>query len=70
MELRMDYSDSNKRHLCLVKANYIPNDEKLMSYVLKFDDNLVFTKLDQRVAFASLAKPELRRMILKKRKPN
>ena len=57
IELRKDFSNKQIRHLCIVKGNYLPSEFKDKSYVLRFDENMRFTNLNQRVAFESLGKP-------------
>ena len=54
LELRRDFYEDPSRHLCIVKGNYIPSEMKTQSYVLKFDDNLVFTSTNRRVPFEKL----------------
>ena len=53
-ELRLDPLDANKRHLCIVKANYLPREYKTESFVLLFDEYLLFTMTDERVPFEEL----------------
>ena len=57
IELRKDFSDKSIRHMCIVKGNYIPSEFKEQSYVLRFDENMRFTNLNQRVPFEKLVKP-------------
>jgi archaellum biogenesis ATPase FlaH len=54
MELRLDPVDASKRHLCVVKGNYLPRENKTESYVLIFNDNLLFTMTDERRPFDEL----------------
>lgn len=58
MELRQDYSDSKKRHLCIVKGNYIKDEHKKSSFEMLFDEKTGFTLTGQRVPFEQLAKPK------------
>lgn len=54
-EIRMDPIDQDKRHLCIVKGNYISNEEKSKTYVLKMNtDNLLFEPTNDRVDFSNL----------------
>lgn len=53
IELRKDPGNSQYRHLCIVKGNYIPDSEKESSYKLKFNDSL-FERTNDRVDFSSL----------------
>lgn len=56
LELRRDFIDPIKRHLCVVKGNYLPSEYKTESYVLYFGDNMVFENTGDRVAFELLSK--------------
>jgi len=56
LELRPDYVDNSKRHLCILKANYIPKHLKDKSYVLNFSENMVFANTGDRVNLGDLAK--------------
>lgn len=60
LELRVDNTCPDIRHLCIVKANYLPPRFKSESYVLKLDpDSLTFSHTGDRVPFALLAKPQM-----------
>lgn len=54
MELRNDSTQPNKRHLCIVKGNYLPKEHKTESYVLLFDDSLRFHPTGERIHFSEL----------------
>ena len=54
IELRSDDHEPDKRHLCIVKGNYLPQEFKTESYVLKFDENLQFSNTGGRVLFQDL----------------
>lgn len=54
MELRKDHTDLFKRHLCLVKGNYLPESMKQESFVLHFNQNLIFSDTGERVPFEEL----------------
>lgn len=54
IEFRKDSSESNLRHLCIVKANYLAESEKVASYVLRMDENLCFNTTGDRVEFEML----------------
>jgi len=54
IELRNDNLDPNKRHMCIVKGNYLPNEFKTESYVMLFNDNLQFSMSDERKPFDEL----------------
>ena len=58
VELRRDHHDDSRRHLCIVKGNYLPDEYKGDSYVLSFE-NFLFGETGKRVAFEQLAKPKL-----------
>jgi RecA-family ATPase len=54
-EIRLDETDKNKRHLCIVKGNYLPNEQKKNSIVLKMDNNtLLYQDTGERVLFEDL----------------
>ncbi len=57
IELRKDFQNptSPKRHLCIVKGNYVPEEFKNRSYVLTFSEHLTFENTGLRVSFESLA---------------
>jgi KaiC/GvpD/RAD55 family RecA-like ATPase len=54
LELRKDKDDSELRHLCIVKANYLSTEKKEKSYLLKFTKEMLFEDTGQRVAFEDL----------------
>lgn len=53
IEFRRDISNQSLRHFCVVKGNYIPDEAKDKSYVLKFA-NRVFYATGQRIDFSEL----------------
>ena len=53
VELREDKTDARKRHLCIVKGNYLPKEEKTESYVLNFEE-LMFTATNERMHYSQL----------------
>lgn len=55
IELRLDRTDSDLRHLCIVKGNYLPQSEKKASHVIRMDENFIFSATGDRVAFEDLA---------------
>lgn len=57
IELRLDHHDQTRRHLCIVKGNYLPDTLKNESYVLAFED-FRFSQTGERVPFEQLAKPK------------
>lgn len=58
-ELRADPYAPELRHLCVLKGNYLPSEVKSASYVLRFDENLLFHNTGQRSAFSDLIKAPL-----------
>lgn len=54
IELRKDLTDSDIRHLCIVKGNYLPEDYKDRSFKLIFDDTMSFSYTNERVPFEDL----------------
>ncbi|MCK9612041.1 MAG: AAA family ATPase [Bacteroidales bacterium] len=57
IELRADNINPDKRHLCIVKANYLPASYKKESYVLEYDnDNFSFSNTGERILFEFLSK--------------
>ena len=55
VELRTDMHDLNKRHLCIVKGNYLKPEQKDRSFVLYFDpENLRFTSKGEREEYDNL----------------
>lgn len=57
-ELRNDLADDTKKHLCIVKGNYLSASFKKESYVLDFSENLVFANTGDRCMFDLLVKNE------------
>jgi RecA-family ATPase len=53
IELREDKHDNTKRHLCIVKGNYLPKEDKTESYVLNFED-MLFTSTGTRAPHSDL----------------
>jgi hypothetical protein len=58
MELRQDYQSNLKRHLCIVKGNYLGSEYKTRSFELDFDVKTGFTRTGNRKSFEELAKPK------------
>lgn len=57
IELRADCLSPNTRHLCIVKGNYLPANQKRESYVLKFDENkFQYSNTGMRIPFEQLVK--------------
>ncbi len=54
-ELRTDIRNKDKRHLCIVKGNYLKAEQKDRSFVLYFDpENLRFTSKGEREEYNNL----------------
>lgn len=51
----IDENGESYRHLCIVKNNYLPESEKSMSYVLRFNEHLTFDITSERVKLNELA---------------
>lgn len=58
IEFRLDKYETTKRHLCIVKGNYLSSDFKDRSFVLRMDENFSFTNTGERVPFSELAGDE------------
>lgn len=54
MELRPDPERHDIRHLCIVKGNYLSDEYKHDSYVLRFTSGLNFVATGERVPFGAL----------------
>lgn len=54
MVLRKDRENPSLRHLCIVKGNLLSEDMKNESFVLRFDENMVFHNTGSRVPFEEL----------------
>jgi RecA-family ATPase len=61
MELRTDSHQDDLRHLCLVKGNYLSREYKQASYVLRFDENMLFNQTDERTPFEELIKVDTKK---------
>lgn len=67
IEIRSDNYEPNKRHLCIVKGNYLSAEYKSKSYVLLFDENLNFEITNERIPFERLTssnKSDLRKKVI------
>lgn len=58
MELRQDFSFPDKRHLCIVKGNYLGSEYKDSSFELEFDQTSGYVSTGNREYFSSLVKPK------------
>jgi len=58
IELRMDFKDRGKRHLCIVKGNNMDPKHKNLSYELEFDFENGFVNTGKQVPFSQLVKSD------------
>lgn len=58
MELRKDSINPSRRHLCVVKGNYLPEEFKNESFVLDFDEHMLFHNRNERIPFEDLVQHE------------
>ena len=63
-ELRPDYTDDRKRHLCIVKGNNLAPEYKSKSYELEFNQEVGFIRTGVRKDFAALARPKFPKPVL------
>lgn len=54
IELRLDVNSPDLRHFCVVKGNYLPQDQKNSSIVIRMDENLTFSNTGERVEYNNL----------------
>ncbi len=54
IELRKDRTDPQLRHFCIVKGNYLPEEYKSKSYVLRLSENMTFSNTGDRVPLTML----------------
>jgi RecA-family ATPase len=54
MELRKDQFNPDYRHLCVVKGNYLPEEFKNESFLLEFDEHMLFHNRHERIPFEDL----------------
>jgi len=55
IDLRLDRTEIDLRHLCIVKGNYLSQEEKIASHVIRMDENFIFSATGNRVPFEELA---------------
>ena len=53
--LTQDSQDDSLRHFCIVKNNYLPDDVKSLSYVLKFNEQLSFENTGERTRLGDIS---------------
>lgn len=54
IELRIDKNNPDIRHFCVVKGNYLPQEYKSSSIVIRIDENLTFSNTGERVPYEQL----------------
>lgn len=58
MELRRDNQNPAYRHMCIVKGNYLPEYYKNESFLLEFDEQMLFHNKHDRIPFENLVQVE------------
>ena len=58
IEIRKDNHNPAYRHLCIVKGNYLSEEYKNESFVLEFDEQMLFHNMHDRVPFENLVQIE------------
>ena len=66
IEMRPDFVDDNKLHLCIVKGNYLPPDYKKESFVIEANENRYFSNTGEREVFEHLRESVKEKQDLKK----
>ena len=66
IEMRPDFVDDNKLHLCIVKGNYLPPDFKKESFVIEANENRYFSNTGEREVFEHLRESVKEKQDLKK----
>jgi hypothetical protein len=66
-ELRKDPNDGTLRHLCIVKGNYLSEDFKKKSIVIKMSDNMIYTNTGSRVGLGYLTPDDPREKLREER---
>ena len=54
VEIRLDNIQDDLRHLCIVKGNYLGQEHKNQSYVLRMTDGQTFENTGRRLNFEDL----------------
>ncbi len=60
IELRRDLVDPSIVYLFIVKGNYLPEQYKGKGYKLRFDENMRFTNLNERIEYEDIFNPSSR----------
>lgn len=58
VELKSNNQFPNKKHFCIFKRNYLPNEFKTKSFDIEFTENLTFKSLGTRTPYDRLNKVE------------
>ena len=66
IEMRPDFIDDNKLHLCIVKGNYLPPEYKKESFVIEANENRYFSNTGEREVFEHLRESVKEKQDLKK----
>ena len=66
IEMRPDFIDDNKLHLCIVKGNYLPPEYKKESFVIEANENRYFSNTGEREVFEHLRETVKEKQDLKK----
>ena len=66
IEMRPDFVDDNKLHLCIVKGNYLPPEYKKESFVIEANENRYFSNTGEREVFEHLRESVKEKQDLKK----
>ena len=59
IELKSNLQNPQKKHICIVKGNYLPSDFKTKSFDVEFTENLTFNSLGTRTQFDKLNSNEV-----------
>jgi archaellum biogenesis ATPase FlaH len=54
IEFRKDQVNPDLRHICIVKGNYLSEEYKNESFVIRFNSDMTYTWTDERVKFSDL----------------
>ena len=66
IEMRPDFIDDNRLHLCIVKGNYLPPEYKKESFVIEANENRYFKNTGEREVFEHLRESVKEKQDLKK----
>lgn len=66
IEVRQDFVNERRLHLCIVKGNYLPPEFKIESYIIESSDNRYFKNTGERGLFEDLRETVKEKKDLKK----